>query len=278
MVIGVSHCSSGPSKVEATAGFRGDGRSRAHKEWAHSASQVAAGPCHRHSSRKRWHHPHGRSAQGHHDSSPPHRQGRTPPPCWIGSVHRFDEGGRNVQDSTHSYTTLRASPYSDGIIHSRESRTTQRSPRVFLSAPPTTKARADGAPLRWAATLSARRPRETATQKKAIYPLRLLSSGVEIAIFQERTTSRFHNPKCMPQARRSPSIKLQFFFTRKFSIFESAVHDPSRNLTSQLFTRFKANNNAAHGHSGKRSSTLSPQFPFGFSLGLIVDSTCNNLE
>ena len=140
-----------------------------------------------------------------------------------------------MRDSTLSYTTLRASPYSDGIIHSRESRTTRRSPRVLLSAPPTTKARADGAPLRLAATVSARRPRETATQKKAIYPLRLLSSGVGIAIFQERTTSRLHNPKCTPQAQRSPSIKLQFFFTQKFSIIEPAVHDPSRNLTSHLF-------------------------------------------
>ena len=34
-------------------------------------------------------------------------------------------------------STLRASPYSEGIIHSRESRTTRRSPRAFLSAPPT---------------------------------------------------------------------------------------------------------------------------------------------
>ena len=151
----------------------------------------------------------------------------------------------NVRDSTHSYTTLRASPYSDGIIHSRESRTTRRflcraSSVGVSSSPPLQLPRAECAPLRWAATVSAWRPRETATQKKAIYPLRLLLSGVGIAIFQERTTSRLHNPKCTPQARRSPSIKLQFFFTRKFSIIETAVLDPSRNLTSHLFMVLRA--------------------------------------
>ena len=42
MVNGISHYSSVPSKVVATAGSPGVGRSCANKEWAHSVSQVAA--------------------------------------------------------------------------------------------------------------------------------------------------------------------------------------------------------------------------------------------
>ena len=111
----------------------------------------------------------------------------------------------------------------------RESRATRRSPRVFLSAPPTSKSTADGAPLRWAASVHARRPRETATPKKALYPLRLLSSGVGIAIFfQERTTSRLNNPKCTPRGTTFTFNKdTTLLYTKVFNFWTSSVHDPS---------------------------------------------------
>ena len=137
-----------PSEVETTSVFSRSRGLGAHSQRAHASSQVAHRLHHHHPSRERWHHPRGRSTYGHQLFVAP------PPRSYVFTLLNED----------HSPVWRRWAECSGFYIHmleaesvpllrrhhtlARESRANRRSPGAFLYAPPTTKAKADGAPLR----------------------------------------------------------------------------------------------------------------------------------